>query len=45
MPVADIAALVLAIVMALGRGGGWHTGMASITTDALVDLILHGVTA
>jgi AcrR family transcriptional regulator len=45
LPVADVATLVTAIVMALGRGGGWDTGIASVTTDGLVDLILHGVTA
>jgi hypothetical protein len=44
-PVATIATSVLAIVMALGRGGGWDTGAASITTDGLTDLILHGITA
>lgn len=45
MPVSDVATLVLAIVMALGRGGGWDTGIAGITTDGLADLILHGITA
>lgn len=45
LPVAVVATTVLAIVMALGRGGGWDTGMASITTDGLVDLLLHGITA
>ena len=42
-PIADVATLVLAIVMALGRGGGWDTGIASITTDGLTDLVLHGI--
>lgn len=41
----EAAALVLAIVMALGRGGGWDTGAASVTTDGLADLILHGIAA
>ncbi|HEX3781548.1 MAG TPA: TetR/AcrR family transcriptional regulator [Pseudonocardiaceae bacterium] len=44
-PVADIATLVLAIVLSLGRGGGWNTGIASVTTDGLADLILNGITA
>jgi AcrR family transcriptional regulator len=45
LPADDIAGVVLGIVMALGRGGGWDTGAASITTDGLADLILHGITA
>lgn len=45
MPPADIAGLVLSIVMSLGRGGGWGAGDASVTTDGLVDLLLHGITA
>lgn len=45
MPVDDIAALVLAIVMSLGRGGGWNAGVASVTTDRLTDLVLNGITA
>lgn len=44
IPVDEVATLVLAIVLALGRGGGWDTGPASVTTDGLVDLILHGIT-
>ncbi|OPG12499.1 TetR/AcrR family transcriptional regulator [Microbispora sp. GKU 823] len=44
LPVEDVATLVLAVVMALGRGGSWDTGIASITTDGLADLILHGIT-
>ncbi|RJQ82341.1 TetR/AcrR family transcriptional regulator [Pseudonocardiaceae bacterium YIM PH 21723] len=44
LPAADIATHVLAIVLSLGRGGGWDKGPASITTDGLVDLILHGIT-
>ncbi|QWF82338.1 TetR/AcrR family transcriptional regulator [Amycolatopsis sp. CA-230715] len=44
IPAADAATLVLAIVLALGRGGGWHTGPASVTTEALADLVLHGIT-
>lgn len=44
VPVNDVAALVLAIVMSLGRGGP-DTGIAGITTDGLADLILHGITA
>lgn len=45
IPAADVATLLLAIVMSLGRGGGWHTGHASVTTDGLADLVLHGITA
>jgi AcrR family transcriptional regulator len=45
MPAPDIAAMVLAIVMALGRGAGWGAGDASVTTEGLVDLLLHGITA
>ncbi|MHA6619127.1 TetR/AcrR family transcriptional regulator [Pseudonocardia sp. DLS-67] len=45
MPAPDIAALVLSIVMSLGRGGGWGAGDAGVTTDGLVDLLLHGITA
>ncbi|SDM58481.1 hypothetical protein [Nonomuraea jiangxiensis] len=44
-PVETAANLVLAIVMALGRGGGWDAGAASVTTDGLANLILHGVLA
>lgn len=43
IPAAEAATLVLAIVLALGRGDGWHTGPASVTTDGLADLILHGI--
>jgi AcrR family transcriptional regulator len=45
VPVDDVATLVLAIVTSLGRGSGSDTGIAGITTDALADLILHGITA
>ncbi|GAA5116232.1 TetR/AcrR family transcriptional regulator [Pseudonocardia adelaidensis] len=45
MPAPDVAGMVLAIVMSLGRGGGWGAGDASVTTDGLVDLLLHGITA
>lgn len=45
VPVDDVATLVLAIVTSLGRGAGSDTGIAGITTDALADLILHGITA
>ncbi|GLY82806.1 TetR family transcriptional regulator [Actinoallomurus iriomotensis] len=41
----DAATLVLAIVMALGRGGGWDAGPASVSTDGLADLLLHGLAA
>lgn len=44
-PVEHIATLLLAIVMSLSRGGGWNTGIASVTTDGLADLILNGITA
>lgn len=44
-PVDDTATLVLAIVLALGRGGGWNTGIASITSDGLADLVLNGIIA
>ncbi|TQS27174.1 TetR/AcrR family transcriptional regulator [Microbispora sp. KK1-11] len=44
-PVETAAGMVLAIVMALGRGGGWQAGAASVTTEGLADLILHGVLA
>lgn len=43
MPAEDVATLLLGIVMALGRSGGWDTGPASVTTDGLADLILHGI--
>jgi AcrR family transcriptional regulator len=39
----EAASLVLAIVLALGRGGGWNTGEAGVTTAGLADLILHGI--
>jgi AcrR family transcriptional regulator len=42
-PPEDAATLVLAIVLALGRGGSWDTGPASVTTEGLADLILHGI--
>lgn len=45
LPVEDVASLVLAVVMALGRGGSWDAGIASITTDGLADLILNGISA
>ncbi|HEY1574531.1 MAG TPA: TetR/AcrR family transcriptional regulator [Pseudonocardiaceae bacterium] len=45
VPVDDVATLVLAIVTSLGRGAGSDAGIAGITTDALADLILHGITA
>jgi AcrR family transcriptional regulator len=41
----DAATLILAIVMALGRGGGWDTGPAAVSTDGLADLLLHGLAA
>jgi AcrR family transcriptional regulator len=44
-PVGDIATLILAIVMSLGRGGGWDTGIASVTTEGLADLLLNGIRA
>ncbi|GAA1961587.1 TetR/AcrR family transcriptional regulator [Amycolatopsis minnesotensis] len=44
IPATEAATLVLAIVLALGRGDGWHTGPASVTTDGLADLVLHGIT-
>lgn len=44
VPAAEAATSVLAIVMALGRGGGWNTGAASVTTEGLADLLLHGIT-
>jgi AcrR family transcriptional regulator len=44
-PTGDAAALILSIVMSLGRGGGWAAGNASVTTDGLADLILHGIVA
>jgi AcrR family transcriptional regulator len=45
IPAAEAATLILAIVMSLGRGGGWAAGNASVTTDGLADLILHGIAA
>jgi AcrR family transcriptional regulator len=45
IPPTDAATLILAIVMSLGRGGGWAAGEASVTTDGLTDLILHGIAA
>ncbi|MFB9838625.1 TetR/AcrR family transcriptional regulator [Actinoallomurus acaciae] len=41
----NAATLVLAIVMALGRGGGWDAGPAGVGTDGLADLLLHGLAA
>ncbi|GAA5064082.1 TetR/AcrR family transcriptional regulator [Nocardia callitridis] len=41
----EAATLILAIVLSLGRGGGWDTGAASVTTAGLVEMILHGITA
>jgi AcrR family transcriptional regulator len=43
IPVGEAATLVLAVVMALGRGGGWDVGAASVSTDGLADLLLHGI--
>jgi AcrR family transcriptional regulator len=43
IPVDAAANLILQIVMALGRGGGWSVGPASLTTDALADLLVHGI--
>ncbi|WP_035155452.1 TetR/AcrR family transcriptional regulator [Cohnella thermotolerans] len=43
LPVADMATLVLAIVLSLGRTGGWNAGFPNVTTKQLADLILHGV--
>jgi len=42
IPVMDAATLILAIVMSI-RSSGWDVGHASVTTDKLVDLILHGI--
>jgi|GEM_PF-5459165 len=42
-PVSDIAVMILAVAMSLGRSGGWDAGQASITTEQLADLILHGI--
>lgn len=44
-PVEDVATLILAIVLALGRGGSWDAGIAGVTTEGLADLILHGIAA
>lgn len=43
-PVADIATLVLAIVLSLGRSDGWNSVLAGITSETLADLILNGIT-
>ncbi|MFH5185451.1 hypothetical protein ACHHV8_23940 [Paenibacillus sp. TAB 01] len=42
-PVSDIAVMILAVDMPLGRSGGRDAGQASITTEQLADLILHGI--
>lgn len=43
IPAADLAAMVMAIVLPLGRTGGLNAGLANVTTAQLADLILHGV--
>jgi len=43
LPVADMATLVLSIVLSLGRTGNWLSGLGSVSTKQLADLILHGV--
>ena len=43
VPIETAATLILQVVSALGRGGSWDAGAASITTDQLADLVLHGI--
>lgn len=42
IPAADLAALVLTIVLPIGRSGPLSAGLSNVTTSQLADLILHG---